>query len=77
MTTHATYYVKLGGTGWEVWSGLAHRVSEAIGRQIDAILRAKALARRDGHAKIVVHDEGGGVLSEFVYQRTETRTIFA
>ena len=44
--------------------------------QAEAVMHAKQLARRDGSAQIIVHDEAGTVLSEFFYQRAE-RTALA
>jgi hypothetical protein len=65
----AEYHVKHASEGWQVFDGNAHSVSLPVRGQIEAVLQAKALARVDGLARIVVHGERDLVISQFIYQR--------
>ena len=65
------YHVRWMGTGWEVQDRSGKSVSEPRMAQADAVVHAKELARRDGSAQIIVHDQTGTVVSEFFYQRAE------
>jgi hypothetical protein len=65
------YSVRSVDGGWEVFDRDGRRVSERMRVQTDAVAHAKELARRDGSAQIIVHDDHGKVMSEFIYQREE------
>jgi hypothetical protein len=60
---------------WEVFDRDGRLVSDRMRVQADAVAHAKELARRDGSAQIIVHDEDGKVMSEFIYQREERRSL--
>ena len=68
------YHVRWVSSGWRVCDEHA-TVSEPRYSQADAVMHAKELARRDGSAQIVVHDELGTVVSEFFYQREERKAL--
>ena len=69
------YHVRWFGSGWQVCDQDDRTLSESRYSQADAVIRAKELARRDGSAQIVVHDEAGSVVSEFVYEREEREAL--
>ena len=55
---------------WVVVDG-DRRVSVPLTTQGDAVIRAKELAVENGSAHILVEDDKGRVVSDFVYQREE------
>jgi hypothetical protein len=65
------YRVRSVDGAWQVLDREDRRVSDRMRVQADAVAHAKELARRDGSAQIIVHDEHGKVMSEFIYQREE------
>jgi hypothetical protein len=69
------YSVRSVDGGWEVIDRDEHRVSDRMRVQADAVAHAKELARRDGSAQIIVHDEDDKVMSEFIYQREERPSL--
>jgi hypothetical protein len=69
------YHVRWFGSGWRVCDEQDHALTEPTLAQADAVVHAKDLARRDGSAQIVVHDEAGSVVSEFFYQRAEREAL--
>jgi CBS domain-containing protein len=69
------YRVKSVNGGWEVFDRDGRRVSEMLRAQSDGVGHAKALARRDGSAQIIVHHQDGSIASEFFYQRDERSAL--
>ena len=69
------YHVRWFGSFWQVCDGGGRTVSEPRFAQADAVMHAKELAKRDGVAQIVVHDEAGSVVSEFFYEREEREAL--
>ena len=65
------YHVRWLGSGWQVCDRDDRVLSDPMQVQADAVVHAKELARRDGSAQIIVHDQAGSVLSEFFYQHNE------
>jgi hypothetical protein len=69
------YSVRSIDGGWEVFDREGRRASDRMRVQADAVAHAKELARRDGSAQVIVHDEHGKVMSEFIYQREERPSL--
>ncbi len=69
------YHVRWLGSGWQVCDQNDRLLSEPTLAQADAVVHAKELARRDGSAQIVVHNEAGTVVSEFFYQRNDRQAL--
>jgi hypothetical protein len=69
------YSVRSVDGGWQVLDRDGRRVSERMRVQADAVAHAKELARRDGSAQIIVHDDHGKIMSEFIYQREERPSL--
>jgi CBS domain-containing protein len=69
------YHVKSVNGDWEVVGRDGRRVSETFGAQVDAVIHAKELARRDGSAQIIVHRRDGTIASEFIFQREERSAL--
>lgn len=69
------YSVRSIDGGWEVFDRDDRCVSERMRVQADAVAHAKELAVRDGSAQIIIHDEHGKVMSEFIYQREERPSL--
>ncbi|MGZ3449439.1 MAG: DUF2188 domain-containing protein [Polyangiales bacterium] len=62
---------------WTVIDEKGNRVSTQLPTQADGVIRAKALAveNEDGSARILVEDDKGTVVSDFVYQREERPSL--
>ncbi len=69
------YRIRPDGGGWEVLDREDRRVSESMRTQADAVAHAKELARRDGSAQILVHDDHGKIVSDFIYQQEERPSL--
>ena len=69
------YHVRWISSGWHVCDKNDCTLSEPTYTQAAAVMRAKELARRDGSAQIIVHDEAGSVVSEFFYEREEREAL--
>jgi len=62
------FQVKYADRSWHVVDRNGESTCEPVSAQIDAVLRAKALARREGSAEIVVYGERNDVLGRFSYE---------
>lgn len=69
------YHVYYTGGCWEVLDRMGQPVSSPVMTQVDAVIHAKELARRDGGGQIIAHREDGTVASEFIYQPEERRSL--
>jgi hypothetical protein len=69
------YRVRYDGADWFVEDKQGARTSERMRSQAEAVIHAKELARRDGSAQIIVHDQTDLVVSEFFYQRAEREPL--
>ena len=77
VTRTNTYRVKYIDGAWMVFDAEGAPVSDRLRSQVDAVIHAKELARRDGVARIIVHDDRDLVTSEFFYQREERHALAA
>jgi hypothetical protein len=69
------YHVRWYGSGWQVRDQHDRTLSRPSYCQADGVIRAKELARHDGSAEIVVHDERGTVTSDFFYGTEEREAL--
>jgi hypothetical protein len=62
---------------WTVLDEHGNRLSELLQTQADGVIRAKSLAveNKDGSARILVQNDKGAVVSDFVYQREERSSL--
>jgi len=75
MEREQQFRVVYQGGLWLVLDRAGHRLSDPLSTQEDGVVRAKLLARDAGSADIVVEDDRGRVVSEFVYQREERPSL--
>jgi hypothetical protein len=62
---------------WEVTGQSGGRAGGRLRTQADAVGHAKELARRAGGAQIIVVDDAGRTMSEFVHQPDEREALEA
>lgn len=68
-----TYHVTRGTAGWRVIRADAKRPTNVLRRKVDAVERAKVLAKRFSRGQVKVHGVDGKLQAEYTYGKDPRR----